>query len=1206
MAKLDFSQYAVGTLPAELTETTSGNYTTQWSANANGELQMDSLSGGIGICYLDGNANGLFSIEIMSTSLTNTDKPFGIIFRGEDKDNYWFAHMSDGNRLRVGHYQFGTTTLYDEVLSGSGDLDSGEWGRLFVQLEGESIKVGTGANTIRYETTSSLMQNGTWFGAKSQKTQARYRNMEYTSASAVIPAKGAEPSFTLSGRARGVTTIGVLDGVHSKIAEAGEKIESWPTAVDMKHFPNWPYDRYPLTFWTSSNHSYAGGGWYVRILDTQAGVFPNQESILDWDEVSNRPEFDHIAAKTCPVFSETDGDFTQCETPAWFFDDDGTAKILFHTKGSVNYGDLEVVQNTHLATCSNGIDISVVKRSIIEYDPYNEVGYGHTGYTYVLRNPIEKYPYKYISFSAHGGGSKQNGSTTAVWGINALDGSETYEIINILGWIKDPFMEQFQASLGPSAVLTVLGVEDITKEGDFYRVQVSARREVDSDLENNNNSYSVPVEILINEDFEIVAEPRIMKTLGATGEADELIVSKIFPFSVDGVNYGLNLGFDSTYTSSLMIHYLNEINYDWEVKRPLSNKNILASHETDGAAINSLTFSETPSYVAGTNVTRMPLPSSGDAATLSAASVVPSDYDVLDIKFKRIGKTSADDIGGEIGLFDSLTTPSNGVSLYWPYDSDPDNPPISLRVYQDSSVLENPTDKYIGNAYLGGIGVGFDSVISKQWLTLRLIPAERKVMLLEGGSPKNVFDTWAFDFTQPLTPAAIFSNKSLNSTGAIDLESLEIIAYSNDFTVPVSKPPALTVSAIQTVPFGANFTIVASATDFNNEDISYQWEQIGGTAVTITDSTAQTLTATAPAGTGFETLCFKCTATNENGKYNEAVTFVAVNENAITTAPLPTVSVTANTSGPIVGDTVTFNATVTDTNNIIWTKTGGITLNNTTGVSVTGTITAEGAYSVTATASGAGGSASDSVNGTATTSVVPNQPPTANAGPNQSVAAGATCILEGSASSDSDGTIASYSWRKVSGPTIALANANQAVASFIAPSESTIQTLVFELIVTDDDGVTSAPDTVTVTVAAVPDVADPLDPTLSVFNIKSKVGIEDDNQSFGIASLYQYTDNFILCEVLSKAGTSLTPDAFSQAEYRIVDNKGANVVKLALGTGIKEADGKFLIHINAGILNKTHKGSLKHQFVVWNQAGHKLPPIFGGTVNVIPVLEPTL
>lgn len=94
-----------------------------------------------------------------------------------------------------------------------------------------------------------------------------------------------------------------------------------------------------------------------------------------------------------------------------------------------------------------------------------------------------------------------------------------------------------------------------------------------------------------------------------------------------------------------------------------------------------------------------------------------------------------------------------------------------------------------------------------------------------------------------------------------------------------------------------------------------------------------------------------------------------------------------------------------------------------------------------------------------------NQPPIANAGGNQSIAAGATCILDGTASIDGDGTIVSYLWEKVSGPTIALANANQAIASFIAPSETVAQTLVFRLTATDNNGATST-DTVTVTVSA--------------------------------------------------------------------------------------------------------------------------------------------
>lgn len=326
------------------------------------------------------------------------------------------------------------------------------------------------------------------------------------------------------------------------------------------------------------------------------------------------------------------------------------------------------------------------------------------------------------------------------------------------------------------------------------------------------------------------------------------------------------------------------------------------------------------------------------------------------------------------------------------------------------------------------------------------------------------------------------------------------------------------------------------------------------------------------------------------------------------TNPVPTVNAGANINATN-GDTVTLSgATASDYDSLAWTCTSGQSPTITNGNTLTPTITFNevGVHTLRLTATNAEGSTFDALDVDVSAVQNTNQPPVANAGPDQSISAGATCILEGSASSDSDGSIASYSWRKVSGPTIALANANQAVASFIAPSEATIQTLVFELTVTDDEGVTSAPDTVTVTVAAVPDVADPLDPTLSVISIKSKAGIEDDIPSFGVVSLYQYTDNFILCEVVSKSNTALTPDSFSQAEYRIVDTKGANVVKLGLGTGIKEADGKFLIHINSGILNSSHKGSLKHQFVVWNQAGYKLPPIFGGTVNIIPVLEPTL
>ena len=63
-----------------------------------------------------------------------------------------------------------------------------------------------------------------------------------------------------------------------------------------------------------------------------------------------------------------------------------------------------------------------------------------------------------------------------------------------------------------------------------------------------------------------------------------------------------------------------------------------------------------------------------------------------------------------------------------------------------------------------------------------------------------------------------------------------------------------------------------------------------------------------------------------------------------------------------------------------------------------------------------------------------NTPPTANAGPDQTVGAGDNVILNGTGSSDSDGSIASYSWSQVSGTAVTLVNPNSSIAGFIAPN----------------------------------------------------------------------------------------------------------------------------------------------------------------------------
>jgi predicted secreted protein len=98
--------------------------------------------------------------------------------------------------------------------------------------------------------------------------------------------------------------------------------------------------------------------------------------------------------------------------------------------------------------------------------------------------------------------------------------------------------------------------------------------------------------------------------------------------------------------------------------------------------------------------------------------------------------------------------------------------------------------------------------------------------------------------------------------------------------------------------------------------------------------------------------------------------------------------------------------------------------------------------------------ASDSATSASTTLIVtepPNQPPTADAGTDQTVAEGSTVNLDGSSSSDPDGDSLSYSWEQTAGEAVTLDGADTATPSFTAPSVSSSgATLTFQLTV--DDG----------------------------------------------------------------------------------------------------------------------------------------------------------
>ena len=95
-----------------------------------------------------------------------------------------------------------------------------------------------------------------------------------------------------------------------------------------------------------------------------------------------------------------------------------------------------------------------------------------------------------------------------------------------------------------------------------------------------------------------------------------------------------------------------------------------------------------------------------------------------------------------------------------------------------------------------------------------------------------------------------------------------------------------------------------------------------------------------------------------------------------------------------------------------------------------------------------------------------NDPPVADAGPDQINVAAGLITLDGSGSYDPDGDPITYQWSQISGPTVSITGANTVQASF---TSAEAQTYVFRLVVTDDKGA-SGQARVTISTAAAPHV----------------------------------------------------------------------------------------------------------------------------------------
>jgi hypothetical protein len=90
-----------------------------------------------------------------------------------------------------------------------------------------------------------------------------------------------------------------------------------------------------------------------------------------------------------------------------------------------------------------------------------------------------------------------------------------------------------------------------------------------------------------------------------------------------------------------------------------------------------------------------------------------------------------------------------------------------------------------------------------------------------------------------------------------------------------------------------------------------------------------------------------------------------------------------------------------------------------------------------------------------------NDPPTADAGPDQNVDEETIVTLNGSNSFDPDDGIASYQWQQIAGPSVILSNPETVKPTFFAPNVGTDGvSFTFELVVTDVGGLQSSDTTI--------------------------------------------------------------------------------------------------------------------------------------------------
>ncbi|GAA3944684.1 T9SS type A sorting domain-containing protein [Chitinophaga oryziterrae] len=287
-------------------------------------------------------------------------------------------------------------------------------------------------------------------------------------------------------------------------------------------------------------------------------------------------------------------------------------------------------------------------------------------------------------------------------------------------------------------------------------------------------------------------------------------------------------------------------------------------------------------------------------------------------------------------------------------------------------------------------------------------------------------------------------------------------------TVVTNQPPVASAGSNITITLPTSqATLNGSATDADGTIASYAWTQSSG-PVTSTITSATIAKPTVSKLTTAGTYVFRLIVADDKGAKDTAQVSVIV-KSATAVNQAPVASAGSNITITLPTSQATLNGSATDADGTIasyaWTQSSGpVTSTITTATIAKPTVsklTTAGTYVfrlIVADDKGAKDTAQVSVIVKAAVVSTTNKPPVANAGTDVTITQPQNnSNATGIASADSDGTIVSYKWTQVSGPSTASIVTPAAMATDLNQL-TTVGTYVFRLTVTDNAGAASTDD----------------------------------------------------------------------------------------------------------------------------------------------------